>query len=66
MDNKLEMPLEHQLHETGMTITEQDMIVLFQRFITLQDQFTQLTAYVEKAFLMINSLQTVVHNKVLS
>lgn len=62
----IELPSEAQLPSTGMTITEQDMIALFQRFITLQDQFTQLTAYVEKAFLMINSLQTVVHNKVLS
>ena len=62
----IELPTESTLQQSALSVTEQDMIELFRRFITLQDQFTQLTAYVEKAFTQINQLQQVVSNKVLS
>lgn len=62
----LEFPSENQLGQSHLTVNEQDMIALFQRFITLQDQFGQLTNYMEKAFQRITELEKVVANKVLS
>jgi hypothetical protein len=62
----LELPTESTLQQSKLSVTEQDIIELFKRFITLQDQFTQLTAYVEKAFDRIHTLENIVHNKVLS
>ena len=64
--NFITLPSEHSLQQSSLTVSEQDIIELFKRFITLQDQFTQLTAYVEKAFNRIHTLENIVHNKVLS
>lgn len=60
------LPSEHTLQQSNLSVSEQDIIELFKRFITLQDQFNQLTAYVEKAFEHIHQLENIVHNKVLS
>ena len=62
----IEFPTESTLQQSKLSVTEQDMIELFRRFIILQDQFTQLTAYVEKAFNHIHTLENILHNKVLS
>ena len=62
----LELPTESTLQQSHLSVTEQDMIELFKRFITLQDQFTQLTAYVEKAFERIGQLEKIIQNRVLS
>lgn len=62
----LELPTESTLQQSNLSVTEQDMIDLFKRFITLQDQFNQLTIYVEKAFERITQLEKTLHSKVLS
>ena len=63
---QLEYPTELQLQQSSLTVTEQDMIALFQRFMVLQNQFEQLTAYTEQAFTRIKALETIVHPQVLS
>ncbi len=62
----LEMPTEEQLQQSSLSVTEQDMIALIERFVILQDQFNQLTKHVEKAFESINNLQVIVQSKILS
>ncbi len=64
MADALELPTESTLQQSALSVTEQDMIELFRRFITLQDQFAQLTTHVESLYTRLNALETAVANKV--
>lgn len=59
--NKLELP---ELKDAS--VSQMEMVDLLKQFVILQDQFRQLTHYIEEAFKRIESLNKIVQNKVLS
>lgn len=59
--SKLAMP---ELKDAS--VSQMEMVDLLKQFVILQDQFRQLTHYIEEAFKRIESLNKIVQNKVLS
>ena len=59
-------PELHLASVNDASVSQMEMIDLLKRFVTLQDQFEQLTHYVEEAFKRIESLQSLINSKVLS
>lgn len=48
------------------TVDQMQMVDVIKKFITLQDQFNQLTGHVQECYRRIEALHKIVTNKVLS